>query len=147
MNYFEDFQPGDVLLGSTFEVDRNELIDFARRWDPQPFHLEDDVADALFGQGGVTAPGVFIMAIRTRLLHATPDIAIIAALGWDELRFHAPVRAGDTLQLRLEWLEMRISESKPDRGVMTSRISLINQNGIEVMSHIDTILIRRRDPE
>jgi acyl dehydratase len=123
------------------------MIEFARLWDPQPFHLDDAVADELFGEGGVTAPGVFIMAVRTKLLHATPDVAIIAAVGWDELRFHAPVRAGDTLQLRQEWLDMRVSRSKPDRGVATCRISLINQDGAEVMSHIDTTLIRRRNAQ
>lgn len=147
MLYFEDREPGDVLLGSTFVVDRDELIEFARTWDPQPFHLDDQPADELFGPGGVTAPGVFIMAIRTKLLHATPETAILAALGWDELRFHVPVRAGDTLQLRQEWIDMRISSSKPDRGVQTCRISLINQLGVEVMSHIDTTLVRRRTPD
>ena len=51
------------------------------------------------------------------MLHDTPDLAVIAALVWDELRFHAPARAGDTLELRQEWLDMRVSDSKPDRGV------------------------------
>jgi acyl dehydratase len=146
VRYFEDLQPGDVILGSTFVVERDEMIEFARRWDPQPFHLDDAVANAMFGEGGVTAPGVFVMAIRTRLLHDTPDLAVIAALGYDELRFHAPVRAGDTLQLRQEWLDKRVSESKPDRGVARSRLSLVNEGGVEVMSHIDTILLSRRNP-
>ena len=146
MRYFEDLEPGDVALGSTFVVERDEMVEFARRWDPQPFHLDDTIANAMFGEGGVTAPGVYIMAIRTRLLHDTPDLAVIAALGYDELRFHAPVRAGDTLRLRQEWLDKRVSDSKPDRGVTRSRLSLVNQDGIEVMSHIDTTLVRRRNP-
>ncbi|MDX2381790.1 MAG: MaoC/PaaZ C-terminal domain-containing protein [Acidimicrobiia bacterium] len=143
MRYFEDLKPGDVVLGPTLVVERDEMVEFARRWDPQPFHLDDAVANAMFGEGGVTAPGVFVMAIRTRLLHNTPDLAVIAALGWDELRFSAPVRAGDTLELRQEWLDKRASDSKPDRGVARSRLSLVNQDGVEVMSHIDTILVRR----
>lgn len=146
MRYFEDLEPGDVVLGPTLVVERDEMVEFARRWDPQPFHLDDAVANAMFGEGGVTAPGVFVMAIRTRLLHDTQDLAVIAALGYDELRFHAPVRAGDTLQLRQEWLDKRVSDSKPDRGVARSRISLVNEDGVEVMSHIDTILVRRRNP-
>ena len=154
MRYFEDLQPGDDALGSTFVVERDEMVEFARRWDPQTFHLDDAAANAMFGEGGVTASGAFLMAIRTRLLHdmhggfvqgiATLDLAVIAALGYDELRFHAPVRAGDTLQLRLEWLDKRVSDSKPDRGVARSRISLVNQDGVQAMSHIDTILVRRR---
>lgn len=115
-------------------------------WDPFPFHLDDAVANAMFGEGGVTAPGVFVMAIRTRLLHDAPDLAVIAALGYDELRFRAPVRAGDKLQLRQEWLDKRESDSKPDRGVARPRLSLVNQEGVEVMSHIDAILLRRRNP-
>ena len=146
MRYFEDLQPGDVTLGSTFVVELEEMVEFARRWDPQPFHLDEAVANAMFGEGGVTAPGVFVMAIRTRLLHDTPDLAVIAGLGYDELRFHAPVRAGDTLQLRQEWLDKRVSDSKPDRGVARSRLSLVNQDGVQVMSHIDTVLVRRRSP-
>ena len=146
MQYFEDLQPGDVVMGPTFVVERDEMVEFARRWDPQPFHLDDAVADELFGEGGVTAPGVFNMAVRTRLLHDTPNLAVIAALGYDELRFHAPVRAGDSLQLRQEWLDKRVSDSKPDRGVARSRLSLINQDGVEVMNHIDTILVRRKNP-
>ncbi len=92
MRYFEDLQPGDVVMGSTFVVERDEMVEFARRWDPQPFHLDDAVANELFGEGGVTAPGVFIMAVRTRLLHDEPDpVAVIAALGYNALRFLAPV--------------------------------------------------------
>jgi acyl dehydratase len=148
VRYFEDLQPGDVVMGSTFVVERDEMVEFARRWDPQPFHLDDAVANELFGEGGVTAPGVFTMAVRTRLLHDEPDpVAVIAALGYDELRFLAPVRAGDTLRLRQELLDKRVSESKPDRGVARSRLSLVNQDGVEVMSHIDTILLRRRGPD
>jgi len=147
VRYFEDLEPGDVALGPTFVVERDEMVEFARRWDPQPFHLDDAVANTMFGEGGVTAPGVFVMSIRTRLLHDTPDLAVIAALGYDELRFHAPVRAGDTLELRQEWLDKRVSDSKPDRGVARSRLSLVNQDGIEVMSHIDNILVRRGNPD
>ena len=137
-------QAGEVQLGGTFIVDRDELVAFAAQWDPQPFHLDDAAAAALFGDGGVTAPGVLIMAIRTRLLMELPPLAVIAAVGWDDVRFHAPVRAGDALQLRLETLETRPSASRTDRGIARSRISLINQDGVEVMSHVDTILVRRR---
>lgn len=147
VQYFEDIQPGHVGNRPTYTVERDEMVEFARKWDPQPFHLDDAVADEMFGEGGVTAPGVFTMAVRTRLLHEMPDLAVIAALGYDELRFPAPVRAGDTLQLRQEWLDTRVSESKPDRGVARSRLSLVNQDGVEVMNHIDTVLVRRRTPD
>ncbi len=70
---------------------------------------------------------------------------MIAGLGYDELRFHAPVRPGDELQLRQEWLAKRESESKSDRGIANSRVSLVNQDGVTVMSHLDSVLLRRRE--
>ncbi len=70
---------------------------------------------------------------------------MIAGLGYDDLRFHAPARPGDELQLRQEWLDKRESASKPDRGIANSRVSLVNQDGVIVMSHLDSVLLRRRE--
>ena len=144
MMYFEDIQPGEVVVGPTFTVDRDEMGEFAKRWDPQPFHIDDEAGNAAFG--GITAPGVFVLAVKIRLLHRLPEpLAVIAGLGYDELRFHAPVRPGDELQLRQEWLAKRESESKSDRGIANSRVSLVNQDGVTVMSHLDSVLLRRRE--
>ena len=150
MLFFEDVQGGDTTTSPTLTVDHDELLDFAKTWDPMPIHVDPAAADAAFGPGGITAPSSFIMAIRTRLIHQFPEpsikSAVIAAGGWDEVRFNAPVRAGDTLRLHQEILTRRESASKPDRGVITNRLSLINQDGATVMSHIDTIIVRRRIP-
>jgi acyl dehydratase len=139
MLYFEDIQIDTVVWGPSFTVDRDELVAFAKRWDPNPFHVDDSTP------GGVTAPGVFVLAIKQKLVHELPDvIAIIASLGYDEVRFHEPVRANDTLRLKYEWLTKRESASKPDRGVVQIRLTLVNQRDAPVMSHLDTILVRRR---
>ena len=144
MMYFEDIQPGEVVHGPTFTIDRDEMVEFAKRWDPQPFHIDDEAGNAAFG--GITAPGVFLLAVKIRLLHQLPEpLAVIAGLGYDELRFHAPARPGDELQLRQEWLDKRESASKPDRGIANSRVSLVNQDGVTVLSHLDSVLLRRRD--
>ncbi len=71
MMYFEDIQPGDVVVGPTFTVDRDEMVEFAKRWDPQPFHIDDEAGNAAFG--GITAPGVFVLAVKIRLLHQLPS--------------------------------------------------------------------------
>jgi len=91
-------------------------------------------------------PSALLMAIRSRLLHQLPEpkLAVIAAGGWDEVRFHEPVRSGDTLRLQQEFLAHRESASKPDRDVLTSRMSLINQYDVTVLSHIDKTLVNRR---
>ncbi len=144
MLFYEDMTPGDTITSPTVTVDRGEMIEFAKRWDPMPFHVDDEAGEAAFG--GITAPGLFVLAIKQRLIHQLRDQhAVIASLGYDELRFHAPVRPDDTLQLKFECLTRRESKSKPDRGVVTVRMSLVNQDGITVMSHLDTILVRRRN--
>ena len=83
--------------------------------------------------------------MKSRLLHELPEtVAIFGSAGYDEVRFHEPVRAGDVVHVVMEWLEVRASRSKPDRGVVRSRISLVNQDGVTVMSHLDTLIVQRR---
>ena len=144
MLFLEDIEVGTTKTSPTFTIERDEMIRFAERWDQFSIHLDDAAADAAYGTGGVTAPSAFLMAIRSRLLHQLPKIAMIAGAGWDEVRFHAPARPGDSLRAQQEFLACRESRSKPDRGVVTSRISLINQEGVAVLSHLDTTIVRRR---
>ena len=145
MLFYEDMIPGQGIAGPSLRVDREELIEFARRWDPMPFHVDDEAGKAAFGS--ITAPGVFVLALKQRLIHqlAEPH-AVIASMGYDEVRFHAPVRPDDTLRLQFDYIDRRESRSKPDRGVVTVRLSLVNQAGITAMSHLDTILVRRKPP-
>jgi acyl dehydratase/uncharacterized protein YndB with AHSA1/START domain len=140
--FYEDMHPGQKVVGPSIVVDRSEMIAFATTWDPLPFHVDEDAARAV---GGLTAPGIYILALKQRLVHQLSEQhAVIASLGYDEVRFHAPVRPGDALTLGLEWLDRRPSRSRDDRGVVTVRFSLIKQDGTLVMSHSDTILVRRR---
>ncbi len=145
MLFYEDMIPGHSIKSPTVTVDRDELVDFAKRWDPMPYHIDDAAGIAAFGS--ITAPGAFVIAIKQRLIHQLPDQhAVIASFGYDELRFHAPVRPLDTLHLNFECVSRRASNSKPDRGIVVVRMSLINQAGVTVMSHLDTVLVRRRSP-
>ena len=72
---------------------------------------------------------------------------VIAGLGFDEVRFHRPAHPGDALTLELTWRDKRRSKSKPDRGIVSGRYALINAAGETVLSHLDTILMRLRNPE
>ena len=143
MLYFEDIRPGDAMRSPKYTVDQDEMIEFARRWDPVPIHVDPTVADAAVG--GLTASGSYVLALRSRLLHELPaKVAIVGSAGYDELRFHEPLRPGDAVHVVLEWLDSRPSSSKPDRGVVKLRISLINQRDVTVMSHLDTLIVQRR---
>lgn len=144
MIYFEDMVAGECMTSPAVVVDRDELVDFAKRWDPLPIHVDSEVA---VSNGGPTAPGVFILAVKQRLIHQLPEHAVIASFGYDEVRFHHPLRPGDEVHLRYEFVETRASSSKPDRGIVTVRLSLVRNDDDEVvMSHLDTILVRRRVP-
>jgi acyl dehydratase len=142
MLYFEDIQPGDVFRSPEYTVDRDEMIAFASRWDPVPIHIDPAVADKVVG--GLTASGSYVLAVKSRLVHDTPVAAIIGSAGYDEVRFHEPLRPGDSVHAVLEYLDCRVSSSKPDRGVARLRISLVNQHDVTVMSHLDTLIVRRR---
>lgn len=143
MIHFEDMIAGQYMTTPAVVVDRDEMVDFAKRWDPLPIHVDSEVAAS---NGGLTAPGLFILAVKQRLIHQLPEHAVIASFGYDEVRFHHPLRPGDEVHLRYEFVETRPSSSKPDRGIVTVRLSLVRNDDEVVMSHLDTILVRRRVP-
>ena len=142
--HFEDLEPGASLTSPVHVVDRDELVAFAQVWDPLPFHVDEAAGVAAFGS--LTAPGLYMLAIKQRLVHRLPPIAVIASMGYDEVRFLAPLRPGDNVVLQAQWLERRPSGSKPDRGIVKIRFSLVTKEGITVLSHLDTVLVRRRPP-
>ncbi len=141
--FFEDMEPGQSLTSPPQRIDRDELVAFAKIWDPLPFHIDELAGIKAFGS--LTAPGLYVLAVKQRLIHRLPPLSVIASLGYDEVRFHAPLRPDDTVVLKQEWVSRRLSQSKPDRGVVTLRFSLINQDNETVMSHLDTILVRCRE--
>lgn len=145
MKYLDDFTPGEKVKVGVHHVTSEEIVTFARAWDPQPVHIDPYSASAS-PFGGLIASGAHIVAISVELLVTSGEqpVAIIAALGWDKVRFLAPVRPGDTLTLTRHCLEARPSESKPDRGVLRNELVLTNQAGTAVLSYEDSILVRTR---
>lgn len=101
MLFFEDIILGESVEGASVVVDRDEIVEFAKKWDPMPFHIDDEAGKASFG--GLTAPGVFMLALKQRLVHGMPAAkSVIASLGYDEVHFHQPLRPGDRVRLRRE---------------------------------------------
>lgn len=99
MIHFEDMTAGRYMTTPAVVVDRDEMVDFAKRWDPLPIHVDSEVAAS---NGGLTAPGLFILAMKQRLIHQLPEHAVIASFGYDEVRFHHPLRPGDEVHLLYE---------------------------------------------
>ena len=144
MKYLEDFVPGEVETVGDHSILPNEIIEYGKAWDPQPIHIgSESVAATEFGE--LVAAGTHLVAITVlKLVTHLPKVAIIAGLGWDEVRFHRPARPGDKLTVTRECLDVRPSRSKNDRGVVRNRITLTNQAGELVLSYIDAILVARR---
>jgi acyl dehydratase len=147
-NTFEDFAPGQVYeLGST-TVTEEEIVDFARRFDPQPFHLDAEAAkDSDFG--GLIASGWHTGAMWMRLYvdSLLGGGSGQGSSGIEELRWLAPVRPGDTLSGRLTVLETTPSERLPHRGTIRIRGEMVNQDGVTVMSMVSRGRFARRSPQ
>ena len=143
--FYEDVIPGAVLRAGPYVIPEQELLDFAVAWDPLPIHVDKVYAAQ---HGGITAPGIYLLAIKMRLVHRLPfRRTVIAGVGFDEVRFHRPVHPGDALTLGLTWRDKRRSKSKPDRGIVSGHYALINAADETVLSHLDTILMRLRNPQ
>lgn len=133
--WFEDYGPGLVLEFGAAVVDGTEIIEFARRYDPQPFHVDPEAA-ARSPFGGLIASGWHTGSLMMRMLveHYLSPASSLGSPGLDEVRWLAPVRPGDTLSVRVTILEARRSQSRPDRGLLRSQIEVLNQRRQVVMS-------------
>jgi acyl dehydratase len=143
--WFDDFSVGECFEFGAYTVTESEIIEFATRYDPQPFHL-DHAAAAASHFGGLVASGWMTNAVLMRLLcdHFIPRASAMGSPGVDEIRWLKPVRPGDCLRARSEVVELRPSTSKPDRGLMKCRHTLINQHDEAVMAMLGMGLYRRR---
>ncbi len=133
--YLEDYVPGAVHEFGSIAVGEAEIIAFAQRFDPQPFHTDPEAAKrSVFG--GLIASGWFTSSLMMRLFvdHYLSRVASLSSPGVDELRWLKPVRPGDVLSLRVTVMEVKRSRSKPDRGILRSYIEVLNQRCEVVMT-------------
>lgn len=143
--FLDDFEPGVVHLSPPHTVTEEEAIGFARRYDPQYFHIDPVAArDSAFGGlvcgGFQTASLAWALVLESRMFDQCP----IAGIGVDELRWLAPVKPGDTLRCRFTLLESRPSDKKPDRGIARFRYEMLNQEQQVVMTLVMIQLLRYR---
>src|SRR5207253_10517935 len=142
--YFDDLTRGGRFKSATYEVTEEQIISFAREFDPQPFHLDAAVADQTMFKG-LIASGWHTAAITMRLFVQTLNFAEGAiGLGVDELRWPNAVRPGDRLQVETEIIDLRVSRSKPSHGVVCLRNVTVNQRGEIVQTMSASALVLRR---
>lgn len=143
--YFEDYVEGAVHSFGSIAVEADEIIEFAKRFDPQAFHTDPEAAKRTPFRG-LIASGWHTVGLMMRLYveHYLTHNASLASPGIDELRWLKPVRPGDTLSVRVTVLKATPSRSKPDRGAVTSFIEVFNQANEAVMTLRAVNMIARR---
>jgi len=146
--FLEDFAVGEVLASKRrLRVGKDELIAFAKQFDPQPFHLDEIAArksifEDLVASGWYTAAMTMRLVTESEFRSAAPTIG----LGFDELRWPIPVRPGDELRIESEVLDVRVSKSRPNQGLLKTRILTFNQQGQVVQRVVANELVPRRPP-
>jgi acyl dehydratase len=142
--YFEDYLPGWSSSGGAYEVTQDEVIEFGRRFDPRPFHVDAAAAEASHF-GGLVAPGCLVFCIRSRLALEQDGVpALIAGLGTEEMDLPNPVRPNDVLTMRQALVDARPSASRPDRGIVRVRSTVENHRGEPVLTMVAKLLVARR---
>ncbi len=143
--YLDDFTIGERFVTPGVTLTESEIIDFALKYDPQPFHLDTNAAaDSLYG--GLIGSGFQSLSLSFRLFIQSGLLAAcsLGSPGIDELRWLAPVRPGDTLHTEVEVLEVTPSRSKPDKGILRMQYRAINQHGDVVLRYIINHFVQRR---
>jgi acyl dehydratase len=145
--WFEDYVPGTTAEHGPLRVEEDDVVDFGRRFDPQPFHVDPEAA-AAGPFGGLIASGWHTCAMVMRMMCDSylNDSASLGSPGVDNVRWLKPVRPGDTIRAQRFVVETRASQSRPDIGIVKSRWEVHNQRGELVMTMEGVGLFQRRNP-
>ena len=133
--YFEDLREREPLYCQPVSFSRDSIIDFAEKYDPQPFHIDEESADkSIFN--GLIASSLHTLSACTRVVvEAQGNVAILSGVGIDEIKMFNPVRPDDVLTVKARWADLRQSQSKKDRGFASIKCEVFNQEGLPVMKY------------
>ena len=143
--YFEDFKVGERFVSGGLTMTEAGIIEFARQWDPQPFHIDVEFSRK-WAFEGLIASGLHTMCATLKLWLELGvfKTCSLGSPGLGETQFPRPVRPGDTIRVVTDIVELRLSTSKPDRGIGRIRQVTINQRGEHVMEQETTVFLKRR---
>ena len=148
IRYAEDFEVGEKFDLDRYHVTREEIVDFAQKYDPFPFHVDEEFASkTVFG--GIISSGWLTSLVWLRLMHKNflEYETVLGSPGHEEVKWPTPVRPDDQLEGTLEVLEQRVSSSRPDLGFVRYRATLTNQNDETVFDTTSTMIIKPRPTE
>ncbi|WP_455371335.1 MaoC/PaaZ C-terminal domain-containing protein [Petrachloros mirabilis] len=143
--YWEDLTEGERIPCKPVVFERTEIIDFAKRYDPQPFHIDETMANASIFSGLIASSLHTISACTRVVVEAQGDLAIMSGLGIDEVKLFNPVRPGDVLSVEAYWSNLKRSRSKPDRGIAGIKCKVLNQRGEPIVDYGYRYLVACRD--
>jgi acyl dehydratase len=141
---FEDLELGEFRRSSSRTVTQDEILEFARKYDPQWFHTDPESAkESVFGQ--VVASGIHVLALWRQMDHEINwDIDWVCGVGWDELRLKRAIRAGDTIHVTSEITDLQPSKSRLDRGTAMTRYAVVLEDGTEAVTFTSINLVYTR---
>jgi acyl dehydratase len=146
--FAEDYKAGDTLDLGSFDVTREEIVEFAQKYDPFPFHIDDEAAKATVF-GGIISSGWLTALVWLRLMHKNFVCyeTVLGSPGHEEMVWPTPVRPGDRLTGTVEIKESRVSKSKPGLGFVRYTAKLTNQNNDEVFMTTSTLIVKSRSSQ
>ena len=146
--FAEDYKAGDTLDLGSFDVTREEIVEFAQKYDPFPFHIDDEAAKATVF-GGIISSGWLTALVWLRLMHKNFVCyeTVLGSPGHEEMVWPTPVRPGDRLTGTVEIKESRVSKSNPDLGFVRYTAKLTNQNNDEVFMTTSTLIVKSRSSQ
>jgi acyl dehydratase len=143
MQYYEDVESGEEFEIGRHTPSKDEIVTFARQWDPQPFHLDEEAGRQSL-MGGLSASSCHTYSISSLIFSRSSNQLKTAAMLGMQIKFPAPVRPGEELRLYETYLDKRVSNSRPGFGIVTSRSCLRNPQGADVMVMESNFLVERR---
>ncbi len=133
--YFEDLVDGKRLRCTAVKMTKEDILSFAEEFDPQPFHISEELAKASMFKGLIASSLHTLSACTRVVVDALEDVAILSGVGMDEVKMKNPVRPGDALEVNAWWTNLKSSEKRPDFGFGTVKCHVTNQNNEPVIEY------------